>query len=45
MFSNKGDFRIIVTFIEGPDRNVSDARVYIQEYPQYSIPVEQIQDL
>jgi hypothetical protein len=33
--SNKDKFRITVTFIEGPDRNVDDARVYIQEYPQY----------
>jgi hypothetical protein len=29
---------VIVTFIEGQDRDVSDARVYIQEYPQYGIP-------
>lgn len=28
-------FRIEVTFIEGQNRNISDARVYIQEYPQY----------
>lgn len=28
-------FKIEVTFIEGRNRNVSDARVYIQEYPQY----------
>jgi hypothetical protein len=39
--SNKGKLRVIVTFIEGPDRSVNDARVYIQEYPQYGIPVEQ----
>jgi hypothetical protein len=36
--SNKGEFRVIVTLIEGPDRNVEDAGVYIQEYPQYGIP-------
>jgi hypothetical protein len=36
--SNKGKFRVIVTFIEGLDRSVNDARVYIQEYPQYGIP-------
>ena len=36
--SNKDKFRVVVTFIEGPDRNVDDARVYIQEYPQYGIP-------
>jgi hypothetical protein len=36
--SNKGKFRIIVTFVEGQDRDVSDARMYIQEYPQYGIP-------
>jgi hypothetical protein len=36
--SNQGKFRVIVTFIEGPDRIVNDARVYIQEYPQYGIP-------
>jgi hypothetical protein len=36
--SNNGKFRIMVTFIEGQDRDVSDARMYIQEYPQYSIP-------
>jgi hypothetical protein len=29
---------VIVTFIEGQDRDVSDARLYIQEYPQYGIP-------
>jgi len=28
-------FKIEITFIEGRNRNVSDARVYIQEYPQY----------
>ena len=28
-------FKIEVTFVEGQNRNVSDARVYIQEYPQY----------
>ena len=28
-------FKIEITFIEGQNRNVSDARVYIQEYPQY----------
>jgi hypothetical protein len=27
--------KIEITFIEGQNRNVSDARVYIQEYPQY----------
>jgi hypothetical protein len=36
--SNNGKFRIMVTFIEGQDRDVSDARMYIQEYPQYGIP-------
>ena len=34
--SNKDRFRVIVTFIEGPVRNVNGARVYIQEYPQYA---------
>jgi hypothetical protein len=28
-------FKIEITFIEGEDRNVNDARVYIQQYPQY----------
>jgi hypothetical protein len=28
-------FKIQVTFIEGQNRNVSDARVYVQEHPQY----------
>ena len=28
-------FKIEVTFIEGQNRNVSDVRVSIQEYPQY----------
>ena len=28
-------FKIQITFIEGKDRNVSDARVYVKEYPQY----------
>jgi hypothetical protein len=28
-------FKIQITFIEGKDRNVSEARVYIKEYPQY----------
>jgi hypothetical protein len=28
-------FKIAITFIEGEDRNVDDARVYVQEYPQY----------
>jgi hypothetical protein len=36
--NGKGEFNVIVTFIEGQDRDVSDARVYIQEYPQYGIP-------
>jgi hypothetical protein len=27
--------KVEVTFIEGQNRNVSDARVYIQEYPKY----------
>ena len=36
--SNRDKFRVSVTFIEGPDRNVDDARVYIQEYPQFGIP-------
>jgi hypothetical protein len=36
--SKNDRFRVIVTFIEGPDRNVDDARVYIQEHPQYGIP-------
>lgn len=31
-------FRLEITFVEGQMRNVSDARVYIQEYPQYGIP-------
>jgi hypothetical protein len=31
-------FKIEITFVEGQNRNVSDARVYIQEYPQYGIP-------
>jgi hypothetical protein len=28
-------FKIEITFVEGQNRNVSDARMYIQEYPQY----------
>lgn len=37
--NNSNDkLRIIVTFIEGQDRNVGDARVYVKEYPQYGIP-------
>ena len=28
-------FKIQITFIEGKDRNVNDARVYVKEYPQY----------
>jgi hypothetical protein len=36
--SDKDKFRVIVTFIEGPDRSVDDARIYIQEFPQYGIP-------
>jgi hypothetical protein len=35
---NKRKFKVTVTFIEVPDRSVNDARVYIQEYPQYGIP-------
>jgi hypothetical protein len=31
-------FKIEITFIEGQNRNVSDARLYIQEYPQYGSP-------
>jgi hypothetical protein len=36
--SNTGKFKVIVTFIERENRNVNDARVYIQEYSQYGIP-------
>ena len=27
-----------MTFLEGEDRNFSDVRLYIQEYPQYASP-------
>jgi hypothetical protein len=33
--SQKDNLIVELTFIEGQSRNVSDARVYIQEYPQY----------
>jgi hypothetical protein len=33
--AQEAGLRIEITFIEGEDRNVNDARVYIQEYPQY----------
>jgi hypothetical protein len=32
---NDSIFKIEITFVEGQNRSVSDARVYIQEYPQY----------
>jgi hypothetical protein len=33
--NNENKFRVILTFLEGEDRNFSDVRLYIQEYPQY----------
>ncbi len=36
--AHRDTLKIEVTFIEGQDRNVDDARVYLQEYPQYSVP-------
>lgn len=33
--NNENKFKVMVTFLEGEDRNFSDVRLYIQEYPQY----------
>ena len=33
--TQKDSFRVEITFVEGQIRNVSDARMYIKEYPQY----------
>ena len=36
--NNENKFRVIVTFLEGEDRNFRGVRLYIQEYPQYASP-------